>query len=237
MRKHRVYINQALHSGAQIIPSDQTRHYIQTVLRIKTGYQLRIFNGDGQEYNATALLDRRTCSIKVNELCRTETKKTAQTHLIQAIARGDHMDFAIQKATELDVDIITPVIASRTQHHDKIRIKKRLAHWHSIIINACEQSGRCYLPELRSICEFNQAIETTTGDIKFICQPGNNKPTNLSSANDVVILVGPEGGFNDAEIDLALAANYVPLSLGKNILRTETATTSALTIVNHLLSP
>ncbi len=235
MRNHRIYINDELCVGHDLSLDKETSHYMHTVLRLKSGYKIRVFNGTGTEYHATVSIDKKNCRINVSSIAKSTPERATRIHLIQAIARGDHMDFAIQKATELGVDEITPVISERTQHHDKARLEKRFTHWQKIIINACEQSGRCRLPALNKITAYDETVERCVADKKFICEPSDNKIENLNGHKNIAILVGPEGGLNQQEIEMAFSHDYTALSLGENVLRTETAATSALSIINYLL--
>ena len=236
MRKHRIYLEHDLQSGKQITLPSENKHYITTVLRLKNGDQVYAFNGDGKEYSGTLIISKKSASLELIEQSDEQSESKTQLHLLQGIARGDHMDFALQKATELGVNLITPVITARTQQHKHDRLQKRFQHWQNIIIHACEQSGRCYLPELKPIHSYQQAIESNQDAIKLICQPCDNIIDFAEHPQSIAIMVGPEGGLTSDEIDLAEKLQFNKVSLGETILRTETAATSAISVINYILA-
>lgn len=235
MRNHRVYIKEALSTDITVPLDKDALHYVGTVLRLKNNTRVTIFNGDGHEYLAELNITKRSGELKILELSRTATKNPHSVHLLQAIARGDHMDYAIQKATELNVDEITPILTERTQGHDAKRLEKRFQHWQNIIIHACEQSGRCWLPRLNPVTSYADAIEQTKSDIKLICHFGETQLPCLKSASSIAALIGPEGGLTEDEVTTALSAEFNAVSLGANVLRTETAASSIVTLIQYQL--
>ncbi len=236
MRQHRLYIANDLSLDQTLELDKDQAHYVGTVLRLKNHELVSLFNGNGYEYRAKLAVNRKAVSVTPFEEVRFVPPKTYHKHLYQCIARGDHMDFAIQKATELNVDIITPVISERTQNHDSARLEKRFQHWQQIIRSACEQSGRCYLPTLNPIIKYDEAIKQCNSDIKLVCNKTDRKFAQSLTGKTISIVIGPEGGLSEDETLLAKDNSFEIMSLGENVLRTETAATSALTILNYLSS-
>lgn len=234
MRRHRLYLNHVLADLASLDLENQAQHYLKTVLRIKDQEEVIVFNGDGNQYLATVQLTKKTAGLHHIRWLEKQAAATHTVHLLQAIARGDHMDFAIQKATELGVAAITPLLTARTQGHDIKKWQQRWQHWQKVSISACEQSGRAYLPTLNAITHYDDAITTLTADIKLLCKPHSPPIKTLQQARSILICVGPEGGLTEDEIKHALNNNFHGLALGDFVLRTETAATSAITLVNYL---
>lgn len=236
MRRHRLYLNQALADQASLDLENHTQHYLKSVLRVRDNQEVIVFNGDGNQYSANVQLTNKTAALQNIRWLDKQIATPYKIHLLQAIARGDHMDYAIQKATELGVTAITPLLTARTQGHDMKKWQQRWEHWQKVCISACEQSGRAYLPTLNAIAHYEEAINTLTADSKLLCQPHPTPLTSLQQAQSILICVGPEGGLTDEEINKALANNFQALALGDYVLRTETAATSAITLVNYLAS-
>ena len=156
-------------------------------------------------------------------------------HLGQGISRGDRMDYAIQKAVELGVHEITPVITQFSQlKADEKQIAKKLLHWEGIIIAAAEQSGRCVIPTLHPPRPFAQWM-AQPAEHKFICHPTAQAHHLKKETQSVRVAIGPEGGFHENEVQLAQTHQASVLSLGPRILRTETATVVALTLLQFCL--
>ena len=159
-----------------------------------------------------------------------------KVHLVQGISRGERMDFVVQKATELGVKRITPLLTERgVVKLDDQRAKKRQQHWQKIAASACEQCGRVRLPLLDAPERLDAWLGNKPAHVEsdVILRPG---ATQSLSAIDmpvtkICILIGPEGGFTDAEYQLADAAGFVAVSMGPRVLRTETAAVAALTIL------
>lgn len=236
MRKIRIYHPKELISH-QLLELDEpaSRHLIQ-VLRKKVGFRFFIFNEKNGEFFAEIVdIRKKSTSIKIGESIPTHMESPLSIHLGQSISRGDRMDYAIQKATELGVFAIQPLITEFCQITD--RPDKRLAHWQGIAISAAEQCGRCHVPKVYPPILFNDWIKKE-GPLKIIC--AISKPTESGvpftfskkeDTLDIMLTIGPEGGFSDAEIQNAVLEKFQCLSLGPRILRTETATVVALTLL------
>ena len=235
MRIARVYIDSEL-VGGQVIALDKAQsHYLKNVLRLKPGAAFFLFNGrTAIDFEARLQVEGKlfTAEIGAAHPLTTESRLTSQ--VIQALGRADHSDWMIQKTTELGVNKISIFNAERTQSPLKpAQLEKKLAHWQGVAISACEQCGRAVIPEIAFHARFEQALETSLDSLKLLLD-FDGKP--LASAlqarqSSVSILLGPEGGLNPQEIDLARDSRFQPVSLGSRVLRFETAATAALAIV------
>lgn len=230
MRHLRFYVPLSLNVGDILqIPEEKARHLTQ-VLRLSLGAEFVLFNGDGHEY-ATRLTEvkKRQLTAEILASERINKESTVQIHLLQGLSLGDRMDTTIQKCVELGVNSISPLRTSRSNLKlDEKRLEKKHEHWFKIVQSACEQSGRNTLPQLQKTTQFESAVRhyaANTSMLKLILDPlAKTKITQLTtSATKVSLLVGPEGGFTDEELQLAQQCDFLPLSLGPRILRTETA--------------
>jgi len=239
MRIARVHVEAELEVGAEIALAQAQSHYLKHVLRLQPGAALLLFNGQqALDYRAVLIANGKKLTARIEAAIAVETESRLACEVIQGLGRADHIDWMIQKTTELGVSRITLFNAERTQTPMKpVQLQKKMNHWRSVAISACEQSGRALLPEITFHTNLTQALAETTAECKLLLD-FNGIP--LISALDhpraaVSILLGPEGGLNPAEIDLAKATGFEPVSLGPRVLRTETAATSALAVVQSLL--
>lgn len=224
MRLPRFYYSDLIpNTSAQTLPSTIHRHAIQ-VLRLKQGDMIRLFDGQGAEYEATLIsVDKRSSTVQLGERLPSEIKSPLSITLIQGISKGDRMDIAIQKAVELGVSKIIPVITERCNVQLKAeRSDKKWTHWHGVIVSACEQSGRNILPELAPIMPLQQAVaECQNG---WILSPVAQTSLSALPPQEVMnIAIGPEGGFSDEELLSVEQNGFQSLRFGPRILRTETA--------------
>lgn len=212
------------------------RHAIQ-VLRLKEGAQLKLFDGSGQEFLATIEQSaRRATTVTLHNAIIEHRESPLQTHLYQGISKGERMDYAIQKATELGVNAITPLFCERSVVKlDQKRLQKKIDHWQGVIISACEQCGRNQLPTLHPAAPFEQ-IKAVPHGSAFLLNPlaTTRFSDHPKPPNHCAILIGPEGGLSASEIHQAEAGGWLGTRLGPRILRTETATVVALTALQQL---
>ena len=237
MRVPRIYIDTPLVSGEQKeLPADIS-HYINRVLRLPVSAEVILFNGQGGEYSARILsVTKHSATLQIETFSDTDTNSPLSTHLGIGISRGERMDWVIQKATELGVTEITPLLNERTEVKlSGDRLTKRIQHWQKIAISACEQSGRTSLPYIHTPTSVNQWAMQCQTEWKWILHPGPaatkstaHKPSSIS------ILIGSEGGLTDNEIEQAKASGFESVSLGPRVLRTETAPITALSIIQFL---
>ena len=237
MRTVRLYVNCALAASSELELPPEASHYVGKVLRAKLAQSLRLFNGDGQEYSATVTaVNKKSVIVAIQSASNGQPPSPLHTHLGQVMSRGDRMDYAIQKATEMGVNAITPLSSERCEVKlDLQRLKKRLHHWQQIAISACEQSGRSDVPTIHQPVLLSQWLEQVEAQQKLVLHPHNTvRLTELATPNSCALLIGPEGGLTDAEVNAAQTQGFQAMLLGPRILRTETAPVASLSLLQHL---
>lgn len=243
MRISRLYLPTPLVADSEIALDDRARQYVLQVLRLKSGAPLLIFNGEGDEYTARlGLTNKRQATVLLGEQQYPVRESPLAIHLGLGISKGEHMDFAIQKAVEMGVTEITPLFSQHcVVRLDEKRIHNRLHHWQAIIISACEQCGRNRLATLHRPVDFSLWIKTgNTGandaDIDLILAPQAHQTlAHIQPApQHLRLTIGPEGGFSKEEIEAASSAHFIDISLGPRILRTETAVIAGLSALQTL---
>ena len=233
MRLTRSHIDQPMKVGNDIaLPEDVAAHLLR-VLRLEIGDACVLFNGDGHDYDARiSHLGKRDARAEIVGARRIDNESPLRITLLQGIARGEKMDLILQKATELGVAAIIPVMAERTEVKlDAERTEKRVAHWRSVIASACEQSGRARLPSLSAPASLADAArDVGTGATKLTLDPTGDVAlaTVEIASGAVVVAIGPEGGWSPRDRDTLSAAGFTGLRLGPRILRTETAGLAAI---------
>jgi 16S rRNA (uracil1498-N3)-methyltransferase len=240
MPLRRLYVAERLGTGVELRLGDDAARYLGRVLRLRAGETVHAFNGDDGEWSATiAKIGRDRVTLLVQGTVETETESQLEIHLVQGISRGERMDFVVQKATELGVDRITPVL---TDHGvvklDNKRAEKRRLHWQRVAESACEQSGRLSPPRVDAPQLLNGwfGAVRAAGRKDLILVPGAGRSLKDvgAPAAGLCLLIGPEGGFSEREHDDAQLAGFEAVSLGPRILRTETAAVAALAIAQGL---
>ncbi|MGR4066242.1 16S rRNA (uracil(1498)-N(3))-methyltransferase [Billgrantia sp. C5P2] len=221
--------------GDVVLPEGPARH-VARVLRLGEGAPLRLFDGAGHE--ARALLveaSRKRVVARIEAIEAGRGESPLSVHLGQAISKGDRMDYAIQKAVELGVAAITPLY---TEHGD-VRLKgereeKKLTHWQAVAASACEQCGRAVVPIVHPPIALHEWLRERSETLRLVLHPGSSGALEHSDTPaSVALLIGPEGGLSDSEVEAALACDFSPLSLGPRILRTETAPVVALSLMQY----
>jgi 16S rRNA (uracil1498-N3)-methyltransferase len=245
MRVSRLYTAALLSTGKIIELDEDNGHYVRTVLRLKKDAAIILFNGHGGEYLcAVAEVSRKSVLIAVEQWTDRSVESSLQISLGLGISRGDRMDLVVQKAVELGVNKITPLLTERCVVQFKGEKKpQRLLHWQKIVQHAAEQSGRTILPTLLEIEALHNWVNHQQG-LKVFLDPYAKtsltelKPEAMKACPErgrrVTLLTGPEGGFSSQERDMATAAGFIPVRLGARILRTETASLAALAAVQLL---
>jgi len=235
MPSPRIYQQVLLAEGMEICLDHTASHHLLHVLRVKLNTPVIIFNGQGGEYEAViSKLEKRSVSVRILKFCAVDRESPLKIHLAQGISRGEKMDFTLQKAVELGVTEITPLLTTRCGVLlSKERWQKRLQHWQSVIVSACEQCGRNELPTLHDVIELKTWISASRSDLKFILAPNGVDilPASINSSASIELMVGPEGGFSEEEISFANKYQFVSIKLGPRVLRTETAALVALSIL------
>jgi len=239
MRLSRVYIDAPLAPGVRQRLSATASGHLLRVLRLREGDGCVLFNGDGHDYRAHIIqIDKHGGEVEITSMQPVDNESPLCLWLVQAIARGEKMDLIVQKATELGVAGIVPVISERSEVKlDAARAEKRLAHWRQIMISACEQSGRARIP---AICppqvwaqcgaELPETRVRWWLDPDAVDTPSVVKTAALPGAA-MVLAIGPEGGWSPRDRQLLAAMDFTALRLGPRILRTETAGLAAIAVM------
>lgn len=233
MRVTRAYVDLPLQVGQRVPLPDSAAAHLLRVLRLRAGDACVLFNGDGHDYPARVLrADKRGGEAEIVERSAVERESPLRIVLVQGIARGEKMDWILQKATELGVDAIVPVASERSEVKlDAQRADKRHAHWRSVVISACEQSARARIPEVAAPVAFADALAALPADaLRLMLDPAAQRgigtlPGPIAQA---VIAIGPEGGFSPGDRVLLTAHGFGGLRLGPRILRSETAGLAAI---------
>lgn len=234
MRIPRFFLQQDLVSGTEVALPRETAHRLIHVLRMKSGQSLRLFNGKGGEYEATvSSIHRADVSVLVNRYIDNDLESTLFTDLGIAVIKRNAMDAALTRATEMGVSSITPLITANSS----IR-KSQLSpeHWLQIINSSCEQCGRNALPCLNPVTDIDGWLSQTSTDIKLVADPYTSQKISdipTREVSSVAMLTGPEGGLTKEETRQVESAGFLPVGLGKRILRTETVPIALLALVQH----
>ena len=237
MRAPRLFVEAALATGAAIELKDEALHYARNVLRLEAGAPLLLFNGEGSEFEAAVTVaGKRSLTLGVGADTGAARDSALPVHLGIGLARGERMDWVVQKCTELGVATITPLLLARCNaKFDQGRGDNRLRHWRQVAISACEQCGRNRLPLIEDPLPLERWLATRTEAPGFVLHTADSKPlARADSPAQVRLLVGPEGGLDNNEFAQALAAGFTPWSLGPRVLRTETAPVAALAILQYV---
>lgn len=232
MRTIRVFVADALQPGVTVSFAEQAAGHVSRVLRLKEGDAVQLFNGDGQQYAAVLTqCDKKAVRARVDAAELINRESPLAITLMQGISRGERMDYTVQKAVELGVTRIEPVISERCGVSvDADRWEKKRDHWQRVVESACEQCGRNVVPEIAPVRRLDIALsELPSGSLRLMLDPeGKQGLRDLKLSSDVVLLAGPEGGLGAMDMKYANAAKFVGLRLGPRILRTETAAMAAL---------
>lgn len=235
MRKTRIYVDSVLAEGDGIRLEGEKARYLGKVLRLEAGAEFILFNGRGGEYPARVERSRPDAvEARVGAYVAAERESPLHITLVQGLSRSERMDFTVQKAVELGVHAIVPVTTERSVVRlNDARRARRLEHWRGIALNACQQCGRTRLPRIEAIASLDQWLErrcSLQAAAGFVLSPDAElSARDLAPGENVVLLVGAEGGFSEAEMTRVKRSGFEPLALGPRILRTETAALAALT--------
>lgn len=237
MRTTRIYLNSNITTGETLTLSADASNHLVRVLRCKKSSIVTLFNGEGGEFSATLLdEDPRSASVIINNFTDNNRESPLSISLIQGLSRSEHMDITIQKATELGVTEIIPVICQRSANLNKNRTGKKQQRWNQIAISACEQSGRNLLPRIHQLTPLDKAINEVTASTRLVLDPGAMQGLKSIGINNtsICILSGPEGGLSQQEINTSSDAGYNRVNFGPRILRTETAGPAIITALQTL---
>ncbi len=240
MKPPRIYSGQALHSGATVGLSQNESGHVSRTLRLKAGDAIVLFDGSGRDFDGIIqTASARAVTVSTGNERQAIEESPLSISLLQGLCRTHRMDAVIQKATELGVAGIQGVSTERCiVRIDPGRSEKKLEHWRRVAISAAEQCGRSVVPDIAGPVSLQGAIENhRRTPLRLILDPTCDKGfTELpASASAAALLIGPEGGFTDAELDLAQRGGFQRIRLGPRILRTETAPIAAVSILQFLL--
>lgn len=238
MRLTRSHVDLPLTTGLQLTLPEGTAAHLVRVLRLQEGGTCVLFNGDGHDYIARILsIGKRETRAEILEAQPVASESRLRITLLQGIARGEKMDWILQKATELGAARILPVSSERSEVKlDAQRADKRLAHWREVVISACEQSGRATVPEVMPPQSLVQAATLCEGK-GFILDPlatASAKQLQGIALSACTLAIGPEGGWSPRDREQLHTAGFEGLQLGPRILRTETAAIAAITALQLL---
>lgn len=234
MRTIRIHVDLPLIVGAVLPLSGQAAEHVTRVLRLVPGDAVTLFNGDGCDYRSVILVaSKHMVTARVEAALPADNESPLTLTLAQGIARGEKMDLIVQKATELGVVRIVPLLTERSEVRlDAARAQKRLAHWRAVVASACEQSGRARVPEIVPALPLEAWLEQLPADsgLRLALLPEAHQSVRalhfVQPAG--VLVVGPEGGLGERDIRALRGAGFDGLHLGPRILRTETAGLAAL---------
>ncbi|HEZ0936040.1 TPA: 16S rRNA (uracil(1498)-N(3))-methyltransferase [Neisseria meningitidis] len=234
----RFYLPENLSVGQTVaLPDNIVRHL--NVLRVRPNENITLFNGKGKAHAAQlTVLEKRRAEAEILHEDTTDNESPLNITLIQSISSGERMDFTLQKSVELGVTAIQPVISERCiVRLDGERAAKRLARWQEIVISACEQSGRNTVPPVLPIIGYREALDKMPSESTKLIM-SINRARKLADIRQpsgaIVFMVGPEGGWTEQEEQQAFEAGFQAVTLGKRILRTETAPLAALAAMQTL---
>lgn len=239
-RVARFYTDSVLRAGGVSLLPEETAHHAVHVLRLRAGDEVTLFNGRGGEYvGRIAAVDRLRVAVDVLAHRRLERESPLAVTLVQGVSAGEKMDFTVQKATELGVAALQPVLAARSLGRlagERAALKR--AHWRRVAVAACEQCGRNRIPEVLPVLPLAEYCGApAAGGVRLLLSPHAHLGLRAAAARldgAATLASGPEAGFGADEEAMLVAAGFVPVRLGPRVLRTETAALAALAALNAL---
>lgn len=238
-RVPRIHCADPLSPGARIVLAEHAARHLLRVLRLRCGDDLRLFDGYGGEYAAVLTRTRdATAEVRVTEPVTSVPDSPLRVVLLQGVSRGERMDWVIQKATELGVSAIHPILTARSVVKlTPERARRRARHWTAVAIAACEQCGRSSVPGIPPPVSLAEALaEGDTAGLRVVLDAarGSAMGTLTPPADGLTLLIGPEGGLTPDERATAQDAGFQPVRMGPRVLRTETAALTALALAQAL---
>ncbi|MDX1653979.1 MAG: 16S rRNA (uracil(1498)-N(3))-methyltransferase [Candidatus Competibacteraceae bacterium] len=237
MRIPRLHLPGPLSAAAERDLEGPALHYLTRVLRLKPGAPLVVFDGRGGEYRAVLTrVERRRARLRLEDFDPREVESPLAVTLAQAVSRGERMDYTLQKAVELGVTAIQPLLTGRSVVNlAGERQARRLEHWQGVVVGACEQSGRNRIPELLAPRELEPWLGNFQGRGLLLDPEAVGSLAQWPfSQEPLTLLIGPEGGFNPRELAAARGAGFQGVRLGPRVMRTETAGVAALAVLQAL---
>ena len=238
MRIPRVFSPQTMAIGDCIELEAGAARHLTSALRMSSGQLVTLFNGHGGEYTAELVEAKKgKATVRITEFDKADRESNLSIHLAIGISRGERMDLIVQKATELGVSEITPLFTERCEVKlSGDRLDKKVNHWQQVAISACEQCQRNSLPSINAPVKIDQWQVNCDASLKLVLHHRTDQ--SLSDmpppSGQVALLIGPEGGLSEREIEQAISLGFSPLALGPRVLRTETAPLAAISILQSL---
>ena len=231
----RFFVAAPLALGLYNLPEAQA-HYLSRVLRLTVGAAVQLFDGSGQEFiGELTCVGKKSVEVCLDKSVEGLPESSLRIHLGQGLSRGERMDWAIQKATELGVAEITPLFTERCEVRlNQERMQKRLEHWQQIAISACEQCGRSQVPVIHPPQQLKDWQANIEADLKLVLHPVAQPLSAHTAPNTLAFLIGPEGGLTEDEVAQTSEHGFQPARLGPRVLRTETAPVVALSVAQQL---
>ncbi|MDA8093866.1 MAG: 16S rRNA (uracil(1498)-N(3))-methyltransferase [Betaproteobacteria bacterium] len=235
----RFFCPQPLSPGQRIALPEQAAHHASRVLRLKLGDALVVFNGDGGEFEARIdALRKGAVDVLVGQFHAIERESTLRIMLAQGVSTAEKMDFTLQKAVELGVEAIYPILTEKgVVRLDEARAARRQLHWQAVVASACEQCGRNRVPRVAPVSTLPQFLHAFPHEgPRFVLSPRAQRPLRdlAPPVAGATFLAGPEGGLSAGEEQQAIDAGFEAVRLGPRILRTETAAMAALAAAQAL---
>ena len=238
MRVPRLFLPARLREGACVDLPGEVAEHLGRVLRLGPGADLTLFDGEGGEWQATIeVLERGRVGVRVGGHRPADRESPLHLILAQGISRGERMDYTLQKAVELGVSRIVPIVTERSVVRlSAERRKRRAEHWAKVVQAACEQCGRTRVPRLLPVATMDEWLSGVVPGLKLLLirKEGACRLSELAPDPSITLLIGPEGGFAAEEASAAERAGYRALRLGPRVLRTETAAVAALSALQAL---
>ncbi|HEX3062845.1 MAG TPA: 16S rRNA (uracil(1498)-N(3))-methyltransferase [Usitatibacter sp.] len=233
----RIHCDLRLGPGAQFALAPEAAQHVAKSLRLKAGDTLVVFDGRGGEYDAAIQrVEKDRVDVKVGAFRDADVEAPLRVGLVQGLPEADKMDWIIQKAVELGVGWVQPVVCDRSVVRlSGERAARREAHWRRVAVAACEQSGRNRIPEVRPTLGFQSWVAVPAAAPRWVLTPAAPAlAAQPAPQGDIELLVGPEGGLSEREMDLAISQGGISVGLGPRVLRAETAPVAALAAIHAL---
>jgi 16S rRNA (uracil1498-N3)-methyltransferase len=245
VRLTRVFVEGELQSGSVVELPRETGAHLAKVLRARSGDEVVLFNGDGREFTgAVEKVQGSRVSASIGAARIMDRESPFQLTLVQCVPRGDRMDFIVQKATELGVVRIIPVLSQRSVVRlDESQSASKQVHWRAVAVSACEQCGRNRLPSVAApqpLLNYLGSLAQANEGLRLVLEPERARRTERAaqsldiasqSVSRAEIAIGPEGGFAPEELEAFDLSSFSRMALGPRVLRTETAAIAAIVVL------
>jgi len=239
MRFSRIFIDHVLETGSQFVLDGDSFFYITKSLRVKENSPIIFFNGNGCDYaSIVKKIYKKKLIIEVIKEKKKDVEPKLEIELLQGVSKNKYMDLVIQKSVELGITSFQPVVTQFTPlSYNKEIVDKKEKHWKSIIISACEQSGRSTIPKLKNTQFFREIIKMQRNTNKIILDQSavqSFKDISVKNSLGFCVLIGPEGGFSEDESSYAIKNGFMPVTMGNFVLRTDTAGIASIVAIQTL---